>query len=302
MEPDPDRGAQVTLREITSETVRAICRLAVAPDQSGLVSPNALSIAEAHYEPKAWVRAIYAGDAPVGFVMLYLDPGATEYFLWRFMIDARFQRRGFGRRAIAAVIEHVRGLPGATELWVSYRPAEGNPEPFYRRLGFEPTGREVEGEPMLRLTLARSAEAEQDARRSVPDADPSPPGVPVPASDRPAPPEPEPRPEPASVVRPSAHAPWSPGKMGKWTLFASDRLLVGLNAFEPGQEHGLHAHAGTDKLYHVLEGAGLFLLDGRELPMRAGELLVAPEGVPHGIRNPGPDRLLVLAVLAPAPH
>jgi mannose-6-phosphate isomerase-like protein (cupin superfamily) len=56
-----------------------------------------------------------------------------------------------------------------------------------------------------------------------------------------------------------------------------------------------------DKVYHVLHGEGLFLLEGRELPMRAGDLLVAPDGVPHGVSNPGPGRLVVMAILAPAP-
>jgi quercetin dioxygenase-like cupin family protein len=88
--------------------------------------------------------------------------------------------------------------------------------------------------------------------------------------------------------------------MGKSTLFESARLLIGLNAFEPGQAHALHAHAGMDKLYHVIEGEGVFLLEGRELPMRAGDLLVAPEGVPHGVRATA-GRLLLLVVLAPAP-
>ena len=55
-----------------------------------------------------------------------------------------------------------------------------------------------------------------------------------------------------------------------------------------------------DKVYHVIEGEGLFLLEGRDLPMRAGDLLVAPAGVPHGVRNTGSGRLLVLAILAPA--
>ena len=90
--------------------------------------------------------------------------------------------------------------------------------------------------------------------------------------------------------------------MGKSTIFESPRLLVGLNAFEPGQEHALHAHAGQDKVYHVLEGDGVFLLEGRELAMQAGDLLVAPEGIPHGIRNTSGRRLLVLAILAPAPQ
>ena len=104
-----------------------------------------------------------------------------------------------------------------------------------------------------------------------------------------------------SVIRPADVAVYTPAKMGKSTIFESPRMLVGLNAFEPGQTHALHAHAGMDKVYSVIEGSGLFLLEGRELPMHAGDLLVAPEGVPHGVRNAGPGRLLVLAILAPAP-
>jgi mannose-6-phosphate isomerase-like protein (cupin superfamily) len=103
------------------------------------------------------------------------------------------------------------------------------------------------------------------------------------------------------TIRPAQHAVFSDTKMGKATLFESPRLLVGLNCFRPGQEHALHAHAGMDKLYLVLEGDGTLLLEGRELPMRAGECVVAPLGVPHGIRNTGPGDLVVLAVLAPGP-
>jgi quercetin dioxygenase-like cupin family protein len=105
-----------------------------------------------------------------------------------------------------------------------------------------------------------------------------------------------------SVIRPAAHATYRGDKMGKTTLFESPRLLVGLNAFEPGQAHALHSHAGMDKVYQVVEGEGVFLLEGRELPMREGDLLIAPEGIPHGVRNTGARRLLVLAILAPAPN
>lgn len=104
-----------------------------------------------------------------------------------------------------------------------------------------------------------------------------------------------------SVIRPAEHAEWRPDRMGKSTLFQSRRLLVGLNCFEPGQFHALHAHSGMDKVYQVVEGEGVLLLGGRELPLKAGELVVAPDGVPHGIRNTSAQRLLVLAILAPAP-
>lgn len=104
------------------------------------------------------------------------------------------------------------------------------------------------------------------------------------------------------VIHPTDHAVYHPGKMGKATLFQSERLLVGLNAFEPGQEHALHTHVEMDKVYQVIEGSGLFLLADAELPMHTGDLLVAPAGVPHGIRNNSPARLLVLTLLAPAPR
>jgi mannose-6-phosphate isomerase-like protein (cupin superfamily) len=104
-----------------------------------------------------------------------------------------------------------------------------------------------------------------------------------------------------TVIKPAACAEWRSDKMGKSTIYQSAKLLVGLNAFEPGQSHALHAHVGTDKLYYVLDGDGVFVLEGRELPMQAGDLLVAPDSVLHGVRNTGQRRLLVLAVLAPAP-
>ena len=147
-------GALVELRELTADTMGAICRLAVAPDQSGFVAPNAVSLAQALFEPKAWYRGIYADDVPVGFAMLSIDAAKPEYYLWRLMVAAGFQGRGYGRVAIARIVDHVRTLPDARELLVSWVPADGGPEPFYRGLGFEPTG-EVDGvEVVARLSLA----------------------------------------------------------------------------------------------------------------------------------------------------
>jgi quercetin dioxygenase-like cupin family protein len=104
-----------------------------------------------------------------------------------------------------------------------------------------------------------------------------------------------------TAIRPEAHAVYRQDKMGKATLYRSPQLMVGLNGFEPGQAHDLHAHATMDKVYHVVAGQGLFLLEDCEIAMEAGLILVAPAGVPHGIRNNGEERLLVVAILAPAP-
>jgi diamine N-acetyltransferase len=146
-------GGVVELREVTKGSVRAICRLGVAPAQRSFVAPNAVSLAEALFEEKAWYRAVVGDDVPVGFVMLFQDTDAPEYYLWRLMVDARFQGQGFGRRALELVVEHVRSLPGATALLTSWVPGDGSPEPFYLGLGFVPTGEIDEGEIVARLAL-----------------------------------------------------------------------------------------------------------------------------------------------------
>ena len=154
------RAAEVTLREVTSRTVGDVCRLAVAPEQQHLVAPNAVSIAQAYFEPAAWFRAVYADDAPVGFAMIY-DPtrtGAPEdpdvCFLWRFMIDRAHQRRGYGARALDLVIAHARTLAGVTRMKTSFVPEPGNASPLYERAGFRATGEVDDGEHVLELGLA----------------------------------------------------------------------------------------------------------------------------------------------------
>lgn len=102
-------------------------------------------------------------------------------------------------------------------------------------------------------------------------------------------------------IRPQDHAAWNRKKMGKSTIYHSDRMLVGVNALEPGQQHSLHAHEGVDKVYLVVSGEGQFLLEGEQITMGPGELLVAPADVPHGVRNESHERLTVLTFLSPGP-
>ena len=145
---------EVTLREVTRDTVRKIVALRTTPEQERFVAPNAVSIAQAYFQRDvAWFRAIYEGDEPVGFVMVDDDVAKQQYYLWRFMIDARHQRRGIGRKAIALVLDYVRTRPGATALLTSVVPGEGTPGPFYESLGFAYTGEEEDGELVMRLPL-----------------------------------------------------------------------------------------------------------------------------------------------------
>jgi diamine N-acetyltransferase len=149
----------VTLRAITDENREAVRALHVAPGQELFVASVARSLDEAAATPEAkpWYRAIYAGDEPVGFVMLSWEvtpsPGILgPWFLWRLLVDERHQRHGFGREALTLIIETVRAA-GGTELLCSYQPGDGEPWPFYERFGFEPTGEIDDGETVLRLDV-----------------------------------------------------------------------------------------------------------------------------------------------------
>lgn len=142
---------EVTLREITKENWRDIVRLKVAPHQEQFVTSNAASIAEAHFNPEvAWFRAIYALDVPVGFLMLEDNAVQQEYFLWRFMIDEQYQGRGYGRKALELFFAHVKTRPGAYAVETSCVPAKGGPGPFYEKMGFVYTGKEEDGELVMR--------------------------------------------------------------------------------------------------------------------------------------------------------
>lgn len=146
----------VQLREVTRETVSAVCKLD-AGDDHRQVAPNSVSIAQAYFQGEAWFRAVYDDDLLVGFVMLY-DPTLVEkadepdFFLWRLMIDKSHQGKGYGRAAVEALVGHVRTRPGAQRLLVSHVKSADRLSRFYQSLGFQYTGVEDSGE----LVMARA--------------------------------------------------------------------------------------------------------------------------------------------------
>ena len=143
----------ITLREITEDTLTGILKLNVTEIQKKCVAPNAVSIAQAHFSEEAWFRGIYNDDTPVGFIMMHNEEKKAEYYLWRFMIDKQYQKSGFGRKAIELMIEYVKSRPNAVELLTSCVPGKDGPELFYQKLGFKSTGEFDEGEEVYKLKL-----------------------------------------------------------------------------------------------------------------------------------------------------
>jgi GNAT superfamily N-acetyltransferase len=151
--PPPPAGEHVTLTAVDAGAVLELAELSVAPGQEPFVAANALTIAEAAYEPHVRLRAIRVGEAAVGLVALVpeeREPGAWR--LARMMIAGDHQGQGLGWDALSVVIAWLRAT-AATALVTSYVPGAGDPSAFYHRAGFVETGEEEDGEVVLRLAL-----------------------------------------------------------------------------------------------------------------------------------------------------
>jgi diamine N-acetyltransferase len=165
--------ATVELRDIVSEDdYEAVMGLRRGPGQDRylgmMIGHFEDAIADAHACPRYWSIHDGADGTLVGFVMISDDiPAETlaarddtvgPYFLWRLLIDARHQGKGYGRATVDAVADYVRAKPNGQVLLVSCRAGEGSPQPFYLHYGFEKTGIVMweEEEDLLRLDLTRS--------------------------------------------------------------------------------------------------------------------------------------------------
>lgn len=153
------------LVDITEANPAAVEAVRILPEGEAYGDRVVDALEEAARSPEGRpCRAVYVDDVPVGFVMLSLDvpPGEDRYpfryFLWKPLIDARFQRRGFGTATIDAVIDLLRAYPGADALFTSAVSGPATPASFYERYGFVRTGEIVDGEIVLRLDLQTGAQ------------------------------------------------------------------------------------------------------------------------------------------------
>ncbi|KAF2249638.1 GCN5 N-acetyltransferase [Trematosphaeria pertusa] len=165
----PNRNSTLTFREVTKDNWRAVTKLSLKDGQVGNLASNLFSLCQAHYSEDAWVRAIYADETLVGFLMMGIWDPEESYTIWRFMIDARYQNLGYGRRGVEFAIAHVRQHnPRAKQLKLYTTPPEGkksqdpienvkpedSPYKFYQKLGFrEIAPPDEDGETLMALEL-----------------------------------------------------------------------------------------------------------------------------------------------------
>ena len=134
----------ITLEKITYKNYIDVCwRLKVSQKQKNFVASNNNSLAEAYVAITnggvALPFAICRNNKPIGFLMIgyganddefkdedpeFIKMVKKSYCVWRFMIDKRYQRKGYGRKAMQLALDYIRTFPcgPAESIWLSYEP------------------------------------------------------------------------------------------------------------------------------------------------------------------------------------
>jgi diamine N-acetyltransferase len=143
------------LVEIDRYNYLSVLDLSVSAEQKSFVASNQYSLAQAYVMPECVPLALYAENRPVGFAMYSLDQEDHQYWIYRLMIDQRFQGVGYGREAMQLLIERIRGLSDEDHdrIYISFEPENEAAKSLYESLGFVPDGRVIYGEIVYFMKL-----------------------------------------------------------------------------------------------------------------------------------------------------
>ncbi len=104
----PSKDSTLTFRDVNEDNWEEVATLKPRDGQRGNLASNVWSLCAAKFTEDAWLRAIYADEALVGMLLMEIWDPADRYFIWRFMIDGRYQKLGYGKRSIEYAVAHVR--------------------------------------------------------------------------------------------------------------------------------------------------------------------------------------------------
>lgn len=131
----------VSIKPVTRENLEEVLALRVGEGQEKYVISNAESLSRAYvYSETAYPFAIYDDDIIVGFIMMGYYEAKGYYTLWEFMIDHKYQNKGYGRKALKLGLEFVRDKFGQVDIYTGVTPGNTVAKKLYESVGFVSTG------------------------------------------------------------------------------------------------------------------------------------------------------------------
>lgn len=145
---------RIMFKAVTYETLKEVCMLSVKDDQVSFIESNAYSIAESKFNDEWNTIGIYIDDILVGFAMYGYISSEKRVWLDRFMIDGRFQGKGYGRNVIKELINKIFNDFKCDEIYLSIFDDNLNALKLYNSLGFKANGElDYGGENIMVLTM-----------------------------------------------------------------------------------------------------------------------------------------------------
>ncbi len=131
----------IGLKPVTRENFEEVLALHVKKDQEKYVISNAESLSRAYvYSETAYPFAVYDDDTIVGFIMMGYYEAKEYYTLWEFMIDCKYQNKGYGRQALKLGLDFVRDKFGPVDIYTGVTPGNTIAKKLYESVGFVSTG------------------------------------------------------------------------------------------------------------------------------------------------------------------
>lgn len=133
--------AIVELVPITAVNWKSCVNLELLEAQRGLLPSNLYSIAEAQFYPRSQSRAILHQGAIVGYALFGIDEATGLWKVFRLMIDARNQGKGFGLATMQTILDEIASKPDSTDVLIAYQESNLIAAKPYEKLGFVVTER-----------------------------------------------------------------------------------------------------------------------------------------------------------------
>lgn len=131
----------VELKKITKDNIDEILALKVSVEQENFVQTTAYSLAKAWvFRNTAFPFAIYAHNTIVGFIMLGYYEVKNQYTVWQFMIDERYQHKGYGKSALNLGIQFLKDKFNINEVYLGVNFQNIVAKKLYYSFGFFETG------------------------------------------------------------------------------------------------------------------------------------------------------------------
>lgn len=141
----------ILLREITKENFWDCIELSVNEEQNNFVASNAVSIAQSKVQPECIPLAVYDDDLMIGFVMYCIDEDDGEYWIYRIMIDKKYQSRGYGKKALSKLLEIIKEDKTHNRIFLGVHKENTCAVKLYRSFGFDFTGQVFGKEDIMML-------------------------------------------------------------------------------------------------------------------------------------------------------